>query len=74
MFSEEFKSELSAEVDRPLTSITASDIKSKTLEADFSLGPLGLKVVFNPSRDLGNRSCVRFSRDIESIVHVKKEV
>jgi len=37
MFSEEFKSELSAEVDRPLTSITVSDIKNKTLEADFSL-------------------------------------
>ena len=32
------QSELSAEVDRPLTSITASDINSKTLEADFSLG------------------------------------
>jgi hypothetical protein len=38
MFSEEFKSELSAEVDRPLTSITALDIKSKTLETDFLLG------------------------------------
>jgi hypothetical protein len=38
MFSEEFKSELSAEVDRPLISTTVSDIKSKTLEADFSLG------------------------------------